>query len=186
MTDSTTHAASTDHDAAHDFDFLIGHWHSHNRKLRAPLTGSGGAAGDWEEFETELDTAKLPDGINNGDRFVGSTWRPGYVGVTLRIFNPKSNRWSLYSFDTKGNGFDDATNALLPPVVGRFQGETGLFEGPDEYQGQPITVQYRWQRLGPDRARWQQAFSTDGGKTWEVNWIIEHRRAERVAALGRS
>ena len=177
-TATLTPAATTIADPVHDFDFLIGHWRGHNRKLRAPLTGSGSAAADWEEFDTELETSKLPDGINNGDRFVAPAWRPGYVGSTLRVYNPKSKLWSIYSFDTRGNGFDTATSALLPPVVGRFDGDSGFFEGPDEFNGKPITVRYHWQRLGADRARWQQSFSTDGGKTWEVNWTCDHQRVK--------
>lgn len=165
-------------DPVRDFDFLIGRWHSHNRKLRAPLTGRGAAAADWEEFDTELETSKLPDGINNVDRFSGAAWRPGYVGTTLRIYNPTTKLWGLYSFDTRGNGFDAKTSALLPPVIGRFEGDSGFFEGPDEFNGRPITVRYHWQRQGPGRALWQQSFSTDGGKTWEVNWICQHVRVE--------
>ncbi|HEV8689184.1 MAG TPA: LysE family transporter, partial [Ideonella sp.] len=179
MTDTATLAPAIPvavPDPVHDFDFLIGRWHGHNRKLRAPLTGSGAAAADWEEFDTELETSKLPDGINNGDRFTAPAWRPGYVGSTLRIYNPKTKLWGIYSFDTRGNGFDPATSALLPPVVGRFDGDDGLFEGPDEYNGRTIVVRYHWQRLGTDRARWQQSFSTDGGKTWEINWTCDHQR----------
>jgi threonine/homoserine/homoserine lactone efflux protein len=177
MSSATATLASTaTADPVHDFDFLIGRWQSHNRKLRAPLTGRGAAEADWEEFDTELETSKLPDGINNVDRFSGAAWRPGYVGTTLRIYNPTTKLWGLYSFDTRGNGFDPKTSALLPPVIGRFEGDSADFEGPDEFKGQPITVRYHWQRLGTDRALWQQSFSTDGGKTWEVNWICHHQR----------
>ena len=177
MSSATAALASTAAtDPVRDFDFLIGRWQSHNRKLRAPLSGRGGAEADWEEFDTELETSKLPDGINNVDRFSGAAWRPGYVGTTLRLYNPTTKLWGLYSFDTHGNGFDPETSALLPPVIGRFEGDSGDFEGPDEFKGRPITVRYHWQRLGPDRALWQQAFSTDGGKTWEVNWICHHQR----------
>ncbi|MFO1338876.1 MAG: hypothetical protein U1F53_11705 [Burkholderiaceae bacterium] len=178
MSDTAVLAAPTPAaDAARDFDFLIGHWQGRNRKLRAPLSGSGAAEADWETFDTELDAVKLPDGIGNADRFVAPAWRPGYVGSTLRVFNPRSGLWSLYSFDTRGNGFDEATSALLAPVVGRFHGDEGVFEGPDDFHGRPIRVRYHWTRTGPDSATWAQSFSADGGKTWEVNWTCEHHRA---------
>ncbi|MFO1340084.1 MAG: LysE family translocator [Burkholderiaceae bacterium] len=173
---ASTPAPTPAADAARDFDFLIGHWQGRNRKLRAPLSGAGAAAADWETFDTELDTVKLPDGIGNADRFVAPAWRPGYVGSTVRVFNPRSGLWSIYSFDTRGNGFDEKTGALLPPVVGGFHGDEGVFEGPDEFQGRPILVRYHWTRTGPDSATWAQSFSADGGQTWEENWRCEHHR----------
>ncbi len=179
---TTPSPRSTTMDAAHDFDFLIGRWQGRNRKLRAPLSGQGGDAADWEVFETELETVRLPDALGNADRFVAPAWRPGYVGGTLRLFNPATGLWCLYSYDSRGNGFDAATGALSPPVVGRFDGDTGRFEGPDQFAGRPIRVRYEWQRLGPDRARWQQSFSADGGRSWELNWSIEHRRLAPAGA----
>lgn len=176
MNPSTTPVAELATAAAHDFDFLIGRWRGHNRKLREPLSGRGAQAADWEAFETELETTRLPDGVGNADRFIAPAWRPGYVGSTLRVFDPRHQRWSLYSYDTRGNGFDAQTSALLAPVVGRFTGEEGVFEGPDEFHGRPIRVRYHWQRQGPDRAVWSQFFSADAGRTWELNWRCEHQR----------
>lgn len=170
-------------DASHDFDFLFGRWIGHNRKLRAPLSGSGAAAADWETFETELETVPLPGGAGNADRFGAPAWRPGYVGSTLRVYNPVAGLWCLYSFDSRGNGFDAASAALAPPVVGRFEGDTGVFEGPDVWNGKPIRVRYEWRRLGADRATWRQSFSADGGRTWEMNWTVEHRRVASPGGL---
>ena len=158
--------------AAHDFDFLIGTWTSRQRRLRQRLQGCT----DWETFTASSTVQPLPGGVGNVDALSAESWRPGWVGLSLRIFNPLTQLWSIHWVTNDGGGIDAGSGQLLPPVVGRFQGHEGLFEGDDQLDGQPIRVQFRWQRLGPDAARWEQAFSADGGRTWEVNWVMEFER----------
>ena len=65
---------------------------------------------------------------------------------------------------------------LLPPVVGGFQGGVGLFEGEELFEGRPVRVRFEWSQMHTGAPRWQQAFSDDGGATWEVNWVMEFAR----------
>jgi hypothetical protein len=103
-------------------------------------------------------------------------WRPGFVGTALRVYNPATDLWSIFWFTNDGGGIDKATGHLEPPVVGRFEGNVGVFECDDHFEGQPIRVQYQWTRVDANHARWQQAFLPKGGKTWEVNWMAEFTR----------
>lgn len=171
MTPSSTPVA----DASHDFDFLIGKWDISNRRLPKPLQGSN----EWETFKATNHAHLLPGGIGNYDEFVPVGWRPGFVGMSLRAFNPQTQLWSIFWLTNRDGGVDAKTHGLQAPVVGRFEGDAGLFYGDELWEGRPIKVRFEWTRLGPDAARWQQAFSADGGKSWEVNWVMELKRIQQ-------
>lgn len=158
--------------AQHDFDFLVGHWTTHQRRLKHRLQGSD----EWETFTAHATNQNLPGGVINFDTLVAPDWRPGWVGMSLRVFNPVTGLWSIHWVTNEGGGINPATGRLDPPVVGRFQGDEGVFEGEDVFDGRAIRVRFHWQRLGHDRARWQQAFSDDGGRNWELNWVMDFER----------
>ncbi|MDK2125347.1 hypothetical protein [Parachitinimonas caeni] len=165
----------TPHDGRHDFDFLQGHWRVDNQRLRQRLQGSH----DWETFTAFQTNQALPGGIGNFDDFVANSWRPDYLGMSLRLFNPQTGLWSIYWLDNLSGGLTPA-GILQPPVVGRFENGVGIFEGEDTLDGRPILVRYRWSDLTPDSARWEQAMSDDAGNHWEVNWrMLMHRLDHR-------
>lgn len=155
-----------------DFDFLLGDWRVHNRRRLSVLQDDD----RWETFEANNRVFALPGGIGNYDAFEPQGWRPGYVGMSLRLFNPQSRRWSIYWLSNRDGGVDASSGLLGPPVVGSFSGDEGLFEGDDQIEGQPIRVRFHWLKLDQDHARWQQAFSNDGGQRWEVNWTMQFAR----------
>ncbi len=151
-------------DGARDFDFWYGRWSVANRRLKARLCGCT----EWEEFEAVSCCRPLLSGFGNEDDF-RSDHRPGFVGMTLRLFNPTTRQWSIFWADNQRGVLD-------PPVVGSFVGDRGVFEGDDVLDGRPIRVRFIWERHGPGRARWSQAFSSDGGITWEQNWVMAMTR----------
>ncbi len=159
-------------DGRHDFDFLHGHWRLANRK-RVHLLDM---ASPWETFEAESTVRPLPGGIGNLDDFTSPTWRPGFVGMTLRIYSPQSRRWSLFWMSNRDGGLDPATGLLQAPVVGAFHGDTGTFECDDVIDGIALRVRYTWQRIDADHAHWEQAFSRDGGRSWDTNWMNDLTR----------
>lgn len=165
-------------DGAKDFDFLIGRWTSRNRKLVKPLSGED----RWEHFEATLAVQALPGGFGNVDLFEPlGDWRPGFVGMGLRLYNPATRQWSIFWLTNKNAGMVGDSGQLDTPVVGGFEGGVGLLHGRELWESRPIVVQYRWSDITPTSARWQQAFSTDEGASWEVNWIAEHQRVEGQA-----
>jgi hypothetical protein len=163
---------AANNDGSRDFDFWIGRWKIRNKRLVKRLVGSK----DWETFDAIGHARTLPAGIGNYDDFVPVDWRPGFVGMSLRLFSRQSHQWSIYWLDNVAAGLDSDTGCLTPPVVGRFKDGIGVFVGPDLYEGKPIIVKYVWSEISPSTARWHQEFSGDDGRTWETNWIMEHSR----------
>ena len=169
---TSTEAPGT-RDGSRDFDFWMGRWKVANRRLVKALAGCT----EWETFDAIAHARPLPAGIGNYDDFVPiGGWRPGFVGMSLRFYHPISRKWSIYWVDNRGGGIDAATGHLAAPVVGDFRDGVGVFTGPDTYDGQPIVCRYIWSHITASGARWQQAFSRDGGETWETNWINEMTR----------
>jgi len=155
-------------DGSHDFDFLIGDWKAHLRRLPDRLTG----ATDWIEYDGISNHHKLLDSNANFEEFeVWSADKKQHIKAqTLRLYNPVSHQWSIYLLDV-----DNGTLGL-PPTVGQFTGKRGEFFDTEDWKGRSILVRYVWLNISPNAARMEQSFSPDGGKTWEVNWICELSR----------
>ncbi|MDX6620148.1 MAG: hypothetical protein QOK36_2534 [Gaiellales bacterium] len=151
---------------ARDFDFLFGSWSVHNRCLRDRLAGSV----EWEEFEATSVARPLLDGMGNEDEF-RSEHDGGMIGMSFRFFDADSGQWSIYWADSRRCG------VLDPPVFGSFRHGLGIFEGEDTFAGRPILVRFTWSRTTTPGPRWEQAFSADGGESWELNWVMDFTRA---------
>ena len=151
---------------SHDFDFLLGRWHVRNRRLVGRLAGLH----EWDEFEAKAAARPLPGGLGNEDVFC-TEYGGGFVGMSFRFFDPETGLWSIYWADSRRPGLLD------PPVLGRFEGDVGVFEGDDSHDGQPVRVRFTWSGTDTDTPRWEQAFSQDGGESWETNWIMDFARA---------
>ena len=141
---------------APDFDFLLGRWRVHNRRLRACLKGSV----EWDEFDTVLVVRPISNGLGNEDK------------CSFRLFNPATRLWSIYRTDSR-RGF------VSPPLVGSFTGDTGVFEGTDAFEGRSIRVRSIWSRVRTASPRLEQACSEDGS-TWETNWVTDFTRLRDV------
>lgn len=148
----------------HAFDFLEGKYRVHNRRLVGRLSNSQ----EWVEFEATNEARLLLNGFANQDEFRTDYW-PNFIGMTFRFFDPKKNRWSIYWMDTINRKLDT-------PVVGMFVGSTGTFFTEEEFEGKPIIVRFIWSRTHTPTPRWEQAFSPDGGRTWETNWSMNFTR----------
>ena len=155
-------------DGAHDFDFLIGDWKAHVRRLPDRLVGST----TWIEYDGISNHKKILDTNANFEEFeVDNPGKHLHIkGQTLRLYNPESRQWSIYTLDL------DKGVLNLPPVVGQFTGNRGEFYDQEQYKGRSILVRYVWLNISPKSARMEQSFSPDGGKTWETNWICELTR----------
>jgi len=150
------------HSSRKDFDFLEGSWIVHNRYLRERLVDSD----IWDEFQSSCVMQLILDGMGNQDEF-RIDYSGGYIGMSFRFFDPSTKQWAIYWADSRRPGLLD------PPVIGTFSGDTGVFRGGDTFQGRPIVVRFIWSRVTTGAPRWEQAFSADGGATWETNWIMD-------------
>jgi hypothetical protein len=154
--------------AVHDFDFYMGTWRVHHRRLKERLAGSD----DWAEFEGTSRAWPILDGAGNIDDNVLELPDGTYRAISLRTFDPATDLWSIWWLDGR-------TPARLdPPVVGGFKDGIGTFIAADTFNGRRILVRFLWSDITVTTCRWEQAFSTDGGTTWEVNWVMESTRIE--------
>ena len=154
-----------------DFDFLVGKWKMHNRRLNKRLENCK----DCTEFDSWDENSKILSGTADVDTY-STTEMPGqegkrFEGLTVRLFNPKTRLWSLYWVASN-------VGVLDPPVVGSFENNVGHFFCKDTFNGKPIIMMFRWDARDKERPVWSQAFSPDGGKTWEWNWYNVSERAE--------
>jgi hypothetical protein len=154
-------------DGRHDFDFIAGKWRVHNKRLREWLKGSD----EWEEFEATSVARLLFGGLGNLDEITMERGGGRVYGTTLRLFDPQTRLWSIY--------WASSTNGkLLEPMIGRFEGGRGEFYDQEIYEGQRVFSRFIWSVLDANTARWEQAFSPDGGRTWETNWTMDFTRME--------
>jgi len=151
----------------HDFDLRVGKWRSHNRRLKERLAGSH----EWVEFDGTQTFWQVMDGYANVDENVLSLPTGTYRGVTLRAYDPKSGQWAIWWLDGR-----DPFGDLDPPVKGSFVNGVGTFYSNDTLRGKPVRVRFTWSHITRTAAHWEQAFSPDGGKTWETNWTTDFER----------
>ena len=152
-------------DGRADFDFLVGAWLVHHRRLRERLH----SCSDWEEFDGTLHVRKVLGGLGNVDEITLNREGQRAEGLTLRLFNPSSRQWSLYWVDT-------VSATLQIPLVGSFKDGKGEFFADETFEGRPIVCRFIWSEIAAQTCRWEQAFSEDRGDTWETNWIMEFSR----------
>jgi hypothetical protein len=150
-----------------DFDFWMGSWTAHNRRLRERFAGCD----EWDEFTATIDARPVLGGMGNVEEF-RTDYAGGYVGLAMRFFDPETRLWSIYWADSRSTGL------LEPPVIGGFAGDVGVFDGPDTFAGRPILVRYTWSGVTTPTPRWEQALSDDDGHTWETNFMSDFTRAE--------
>lgn len=148
-------------DGQHDFDWDIGRWQVHMRRLLHPLTGST----TWVEYAGTDIVRKVWDGRAN----LGEVELDGAAGhlefLTLRLYNPQTHQWSM-------NITSSSAGVLSPPAVGSFDGKRGEFFDQEDYGGRSVLVRFVVSVLTPTKCRFEQAFSVDGGKTWELNLVV--------------
>jgi hypothetical protein len=151
---------------AGDFDFFIGRWRVRHRRLKERLAGCQ----DWEEFDGSSAVQKVLGGLGNMDDNLLELPGGAYRAVTLRAFDPGKGLWSIWWLDGRHPGQLDV------PMVGSFENGVGTFYADDTFQSRPIRVRFLWTMPGRDAPRWEQAFSADGGASWETNWVMDFTR----------
>jgi len=149
-----------------DFDFFLGKWVVSHRRLKHRLAGSN----EWEEFKGTSSCRKILNGMGNIDENYLELPGGSYHAMTVRTFDPKNTEWSIWWFDGRYPG------SLDPPMKGHFADGVGRFFANDTFNGSPIKVRFLWDARDHSAPRWEQAFSTDDGKSWETNWIMVFRK----------
>ncbi len=165
--ESKTNAQQTvkQRDGQKDFDFEIGTWKTHLKRLLNPLSGST----KWVEYEGTTVVRKVWNGRANLVELVVDGPAGHFEGLSLRLYNPQSRQWSLNFASINGG-------VMTAPTIGEFKNGRGEFFNQETLNGRAIFVRFVISDITPNSCRFEQAFSDDGGKTWEVNWIATDTR----------
>lgn len=149
----------------HDFDWEIGSWKTHLKRRLRPLTGSQ----EWTEMNGTTVVRKVWGGKANLVELEVDGPTGHLEGLSLRLYDPNSHQWSL-------NFSNSADGHLAQPTIGEFKNGRGEFFDQETYNGRAIFVRFVISDITPNSAHFEQAFSADGGKSWEVNWIADDTR----------
>ncbi len=160
-------ALATEEGAPSDFAFAVGDWCVTHRRLRERLV----ACTEWIEFEGEMSTQPVLGGFGNIEDNLLHLPEGPYRAIAVRSFDSQSSQWSIWWLDARAPGQIDV------PLVGSFKDGVGTFYANDTLNGAPIRIRFNWFTANPENPRWEQAFSTDEGATWETNWTMDFRRA---------
>jgi hypothetical protein len=156
-------------DGQHDFDYEIGTWKIHLRKLQHPLTGSK----TWVDYEGTSVTRKVWNGRADLEEFETDGSAGHIEGLALRLYSPQSHQWSIFWANSKDGILG------VPAMTGQFKDGRGEFYDQEIFEGRTIYVRFVWSDITANSAHFEQSFSDDGGKTWEVNWINTYTLVKR-------
>ena len=157
--------------APKDFDFIIGDWTVRHRRLNERLAGCE----EWTEFSGRSSTGKTLGGFGNLEDNILCFPEGTFRAIAMRSFCPASKTWSIWWLDGRN------PTQLDKPVVGQFEGNTGLFYTDDVFNAQPIKIRFTWLCTPGEDPRWEQAFSPDAGSSWETNWTMQFTRVKSDA-----
>jgi hypothetical protein len=160
-------AAAQRRDGQHDFDFEIGVWKTHLKRLVHPLSGSN----SWVELEGTTVVRKIWNGQANLAELTTDAASGHLQVLSLRLYDPRSLQWSL-------NTANANSGSLSVPTIGEFKDGRGEFFDQESFNGRTILVRNVWSDISAESCRFEQAFSDDGGRTWEVNWIAVDTRVK--------
>ncbi|MDB5086908.1 MAG: hypothetical protein JWR09_902 [Mucilaginibacter sp.] len=152
-------------DGQHDFDFHVGKWKSSIKRLLHPLTGST----TWIEMKGTLDARKVWDGRAQIEELEADGPSGHIEDLLLFLYNPQSHQWSL-------NAAASNDGTMGTPMTGEFKNGRGEFFDQEPFKGRTVLVRQVWSDITPTSHRFEQAFSDDGGKTWEINFIANLER----------
>lgn len=150
-----------------DFDFEHGRWHTTLRRRLHPLSGSD----EWAEYTGTTIVRPVLEGRANLVELDVSGPAGRLQGLSLRLFDTKQKRWTL-NFSNASSG------TLATPMTGGFGGSSrGVFYSDETFDGRRVLVRFVIEVKSADTCRFEQAFSADGGATWETNWIAVDTRS---------
>jgi len=154
----------------HDFDFEIGTWKTHLSRLLHPLTGSK----TWADYDGTTVVRKVWNGRANLVELVADGPAGHFEGLNLRLYNPEAHQWSL-------NFANSRVGTMSPPTIGEFKNGRGEFFDQETLDGRAILVRFVIMDITPNSCRFEQYFSDDGGKSWELNWVATDTRVTEAS-----
>ena len=160
-------ASAAPPDASHGFDFELGSWKTHVSRLLHPLAGSK----EWADYDGTTEVTPVWNGRANLVQLEVDGKAGHLEFLSLRLYRPDDGQWSLNVASSRGG-------VLGVPTVGGFKDGYGEFYDHESWDGRPIVVRFVITPRGPDAIHFEQAFSADDGKTWELNWVADDTRVK--------
>jgi hypothetical protein len=155
-----------------DFDFVIGDWTVQHHKLKERLNHCA----EWLDFGGLSSTSKILGGLGNVEDNQLFFPEGPVRAAAFRSYDVRSRQWSIWWLDGR------APHSLDTPVIGSFAAGIGLFFANDVLGGVPIKIRFEWTLTRDQHPHWEQAFSPDDGRTWEVNWVMDFTPRDAQAA----
>jgi hypothetical protein len=155
------------HDGQHDFDFNIGTWKTHIKRISDPFSG----AGQYIELNGTVTVRKVWDGRAQLEEIEADGPNGHWEGMTLFLYNPEAHQWSQSFVGSK-------SGVLNAPQIGAFKDGRGELFASDTYKDRSILVRAVWSDIKPDSHRFEESYSNDGGKTWAPAFIAELTRIQ--------
>lgn len=166
MGDRVVEANRQQQDGRAGFDFILGRWNAHIRQLKEWLKGSA----DWMEYEATVVIRPLLGGLGNLEELALQRTSGTTVWITMRLFDATSQQWRLYWVDSTRGVFN-------PPFIGGFTDGHGEFYSQEEFAGKAVYGRFIWSHITATTCFAEQAYSQDGGRTWETNLTMEFTRS---------
>ena len=155
-------------DGRHDFDFNVGVWRTHIKRILDPLSGSTGSI----ELNGTVTVRRVWDGRAELEEIEADGPNGHWEGMTLFLYNPEAHQWSQTFADSK-------TGVLTPPLIGAFKDGRGELLAQDTVNGRSILVRGVWSGITPDSHHFEEDYSDDGGKTWAPAFIANLTRLKQ-------
>jgi hypothetical protein len=152
-------------DGQHDFDFNIGVWKTHIKRVLDPLSGSANSI----ELNGTVTVRKVWDGRAQLEEIETDGPNGHWEGLTLFLYDPQSHQWS----QTFANG---KIGVLTQPLIGAFKDGRGELFAQDTVDGRSILVRGVWSDITLNSHHFEQSYSDDGGKTWAPAFIASLSR----------
>jgi hypothetical protein len=146
-----------------NFNFLIGKWSVLNRKLKNRLTNCD----EWIEFQAEMETKSILNGLALMDEMKSSHYGDNFIGLSIRMVDPETNIWTIYWADTSNPG-----NYLKEQVTGEFKNGIGEFFGNELYEEKEVKLRFTWKKPSLNTALWEQSYYDEKRNAWEINWTM--------------
>ena len=146
-----------------NFAFLIGKWTVINKRLKERLKNSI----EWIEFPAEMETKPFLNGLGLMDEMKSSHFGDEFIGLSIRMLNPESNKWTIYWADTANPEI-----GLKEQVIGEFKNGIGEFFGKEIFNDKEVKLRFIWKKTSADTALWEQAYYDDINDEWETNWTM--------------
>jgi hypothetical protein len=157
-------------DGQHDFDFNIGTWKTHIRRLVHPLTGSN----EWVDLNGTVHVRKVWNDRAQLEEIEADGSGGHLEGLTLFLYNPQAHQWGQYFVDS-------AEGVVNQPQIGEFKNGRGELFDQESFNGRTVFVRFVWSDITPNSHDVEQSFSDDGGKTWEPNFVATLTRDEHAS-----